>query len=226
MAPNTSIAWISKLETPFLSGPAVLIVTSVLCMLILGRWVRTACILSINANSSGQQYSTRTDILYVKGIFEIPGAVPFFGHLLKLGEDQATVCAKWWRQYQHFVFQIRLGNTRAVVFNSFDDIRRILIGHQSAVIDPPKLYTFHGVISSTQCFTIGSSPWGESTKNRRKAAGQALGRPAMRSYFPMFDLESYCIVRDFNAFSKNGADLISVRPFIQRYALNKTLILC
>lgn len=48
----------------------------------------------------------------------------------------------------------------------------------------------------------------------------------MRSYFDMFDLESYCIVRDFHSYSKNGADEISVRPFIQRYALNTTLTLC
>ncbi|KAK5953541.1 hypothetical protein OHC33_005485 [Knufia fluminis] len=202
-------AWISRLDTPSFAGPAVLTITTLLCLLTLGRW-----------------YSTRTDIPYIKGIPEIPGAIPFFGHLLKLSDDHATVCEQWWKQYRHSVFQIRLGNTRAVVFNSFDDVKRILIGHQSAVIDRPRLYTFHGVISSTQGFTIGSSPWDESTKNRRKAAGQALGRPAMRGYFPMFDLESYCIVRDFHAFSKNGADLISVRPFIQRYALNTTLTLC
>ena len=33
-----------------------------------------------------------------------------------------------------------------------------------AVIDRPTLYTFHGVISSTQGFTIGSSPWDDSCK--------------------------------------------------------------
>jgi phenylacetate 2-hydroxylase len=32
------------------------------------------------------------------------------------------------------------------------------------VIDRPTLYTFHGVISSTQGFTIGSSPWDDSCK--------------------------------------------------------------
>lgn len=124
------------------------------------------------------------------------------------------------------MFQIKLGNTRAVVINSFDDTKRMLVGHQSAVIDRPKLYTFHGVISSTQGFTIGTSPWDESAKNKRKAAGQALGRPAIKTYHDMFDLESYCIVRDFHAFSKAGAEEISVRPFIQRYALNTTLTLC
>ena len=171
-------------------------------------------------------WALSTVIPKIKGIPEVPGAIPIFGHLLKLGDDHATVCEKWWRQYGQSVFQIKLGNTRAVVVNSFDDARKMLVGHQSAVIDRPTLYTFHGVISSTQGFTIGSSPWDSSCKNKRKAAGQALGRPAMRGYFDMFDLESYCIVRDLHRDSKNGALEIEVRPYIQRYALNTTLTLC
>lgn len=113
-----------------------------------------------------------------------------------------------------------------MVINSFDDAKRMLVGHQSAVIDRPTLYTFHGVISSTQGFTIGSSPWDTSCSNKRKAAGAALGRPAMKGYFDMFDLESYCIVRDLHRDSKGGAVEISVRPYIQRFALNTTLTLC
>jgi phenylacetate 2-hydroxylase len=115
-----------------------------------------------------------------------------------------------------------------VVFNSFEACRDILVKHQNAVIDRPKLYTFHGVISSTQGFTIGSSPWDNSCKNKRKAAGTALSRPAMRGYYPMFDLESYCILRDLHRDSKaSNPDMeIDVRPYIQRYALNTTLTLC
>lgn len=44
------------------------------------------------------QVSTATDIPYIKGIPEIPGAMPIVGHLLKLGEDHATSCEKWWKQ--------------------------------------------------------------------------------------------------------------------------------
>ncbi|OAL38010.1 hypothetical protein AYO20_02843 [Fonsecaea nubica] len=172
------------------------------------------------------KWSTATDIPKIKGIPEIPGALPILGHLQQLGPDHATVCEGWWRKYRQSVFQIRLGNTRAVVVNSFEDARRMLVGHQNAVIDRPTLYTFHGVISTTQGFTIGSSPWDASCKNKRKAAGQALGRPAMRGYFDMFDLESYCIVRDIFRDSKNGKLEIGVRPYIQRYALNTTLTLC
>ncbi|KAJ9617214.1 hypothetical protein H2200_000935 [Cladophialophora chaetospira] len=172
------------------------------------------------------KWSTATDIPKIKGLPEIPGALPILGHLQQLGPDHATVCEGWWRQYRQSVFQIRLGNTRAVVVNSFQDVKQMLVGNQTAVIDRPTLYTFHGVISSTQGFTIGSSPWDESCKNKRKAAGQALGRPAMRGYFDMFDLESYCIVRDLFRDSKNGDFEISIRPYIQRYALNTTLTLC
>ncbi|KAK7216286.1 hypothetical protein V2G26_004289 [Clonostachys chloroleuca] len=172
------------------------------------------------------QAAFATDIPHIKGLPEIPGAVPIFGHLLSLGEDHASSCEKWWRQYNQSVFQIKLGNTRAVVVNSFDDCKKMLLGNQNAVIDRPKLYTFHGVISSTQGFTIGSSPWDESCKNKRKAAGTALGRPALRRYYPMFDLESYSILRDMKKDSNNGQIEIDVRPYIQRYALNTTLTLC
>ncbi|RMZ83371.1 hypothetical protein DV737_g1646, partial [Chaetothyriales sp. CBS 132003] len=171
-------------------------------------------------------WATATDIPRIDGLPEIPGAVPIFGHLLKLGEDHASVCEKWWRQYGNSVFQIKLGNTRAVVVSSFDDVRKMLVGNQSAVIDRPTLYTFHGVISSTQGFTIGSSPWDDSCKKKRKAAGQVLSRPSMRGYHDMFDLESFCIIRDLFGDSKNGALEVSVRPYIQRYALNTTLTLC
>uniref|UniRef100_A0A060SX55 ARAD1A10780p n=1 Tax=Blastobotrys adeninivorans TaxID=409370 RepID=A0A060SX55_BLAAD len=167
-----------------------------------------------------------TDIPYIKGIPQIPGALPVFGHLIQLGEDHASICEKWWRKYNWSVFQIKLGNTRAVVVNSFEDARKMVVGHQNALIDRPKLYTFHGVISSTQGFTIGSSPWDESCKNKRKAVGTALSRPSLKNYYDMFDLESYTILRDFDKDSKGGAVEIEVRPYIQRYALNTTLTLC
>ena len=171
-----------------------------------------------------------TDIPRIKGLPEIPGWLPVFGHLHLLGDDHASVCERWWRQYGQSVFQIRLGNTRAVVVNSFDDCRQMLLGpkNQNAIIDRPTLYTFHGVISSTKGFTIGSSPWDDSCRKKRKAAGTALGRPALRRYYPMFDLESYCIVRDLSHDTHGGdaAVEINVRPYLQRYALNTTLTLC
>ncbi|EMD61489.1 hypothetical protein GGP41_004096 [Bipolaris sorokiniana] len=169
---------------------------------------------------------THTDIPYIQGIPEIPGAFPVTGHLTQLGDDHATVCEKWWRQYGFSVFQIRLGNTRAVVVNSFEDCKKILVSNPQGLIDRPKLYTFHGLISSTQGFTIGSSPWDESCRNKRKAASTTLSKSMMKNYANMFDLESYYIVRDLQRDSKSGEVEVSIRPYIQRYALNTTLTLC
>lgn len=172
------------------------------------------------------QLTTRTDIPRIRNLPEIPGALPIAGHLLQLGDDHATVCEKWWRQYGHSVFQIRLGNTRAVVVNSFADCKKMLVNNSQALIDRPTLYTFHGVISSTKGFTIGSSPWDDSCRNKRKAASTTLSRAMMKNYSPMFDLESYCIARDLHRDSKGGQLEVSIRPYIQRYALNTTLTLC
>ena len=42
--------------------------------------------------AKSSQLLTVTDIPKIKGIPEIPGALPITGHLLELGEDHATVC--------------------------------------------------------------------------------------------------------------------------------------
>jgi len=41
------------------------------------------------------------------------------------------------------------------------------------------------VVSSTAGFTIGTSPWDDSCKRKRKAAATALNRPAVQSYVPI-----------------------------------------
>ena len=48
----------------------------------------------------------------------------------------------------------------------------------------------------------------------------------MKTYQPMFDLETYSIVRDLVRDSKGGETYLEVRPYLQRYALNTTLTLC
>lgn len=54
------------------------------------------------------RYFNRTDVPKIKGLPEIPG-VPIFGNLLQLGEQHATVAAKWAKKFGP-VFQVRMGN--------------------------------------------------------------------------------------------------------------------
>jgi phenylacetate 2-hydroxylase len=51
----------------------------------------------------------------------------------------------------------------------------------------------------------------------------------MRKYLPMFDLETFCVIRDYRkkALSINVREIeFNPRPFLQRFALNTTLTLC
>jgi phenylacetate 2-hydroxylase len=104
-------------------------------------------------------------------------------------------------------------------------VKHLWITNQSALISRPTLHTFHSVVSSSQGFTIGTSPWDESCKQRRKAAATALNRPAVQSYMPLIDLESNVSIKELLHDSKGGEVELDPRAYWQRYALNTSLTL-
>ncbi|KAK5276777.1 hypothetical protein LTR16_010705, partial [Cryomyces antarcticus] len=114
---------------------------------------------------------------------------------------------------------------RIIFANSFDSVKTLWISNQSALISRPTFHTFHTVVSSSQGFTIGTSPWDESCKQRRKAAATALNRPAVQSYMPIIDLEATTSIKEMLADSKNGKVDIDPNAYFQRYALNTSLTL-
>ncbi|RMD41081.1 hypothetical protein DV735_g4033, partial [Chaetothyriales sp. CBS 134920] len=170
------------------------------------------------------RYLNHTDTPKIKGLPEIPG-VPLFGNLLQLGQDHARVTAKWAKQYGWPVFQTRLGNRRIVFANTFDSVRHLWITNQSAMISRPMLYTFHSVVSTSQGFTIGTSPWDESCKRRRRVAATALNKPAVQSYMPFIDLESCLAISDLYKDSRGGEVELDPRKYFHRFALNTSLTL-
>ena len=109
--------------------------------------------------------------------------------------------------------------------NTFDSVKHLWITNQSALISRPTLHTFHTVVSSSQGFTIGTSPWDESCKQRRKAAATALNKPAVQSYMPIIDLESTVSIKEMIADTKGGTVDINPIAYYQRFALNTSLTL-
>lgn len=114
---------------------------------------------------------------------------------------------------------------RVVYVNSYDSVRHIWITHQSSLISRPMFHTFHSVVSSSQGFTIGTSPWDSSCKARRKAAGTALNRPAVQSYMPILDLESTASIKELLTDCMGGTNDIDPSPYFARFALNTSLTL-
>ncbi|KAF1994608.1 cytochrome P450 phenylacetate hydroxylase-like protein [Amniculicola lignicola CBS 123094] len=165
-----------------------------------------------------------TDTPKIKGIPEIPG-LPLFGSLYELGINHALVTKNWATKYGP-VFQVRMGNRRIVFANTFESVKHLWITNQSSLISRPTLHTFHTVVSSSQGFTIGTSPWDESCKQRRKAAATALNRPAVQTYMPLIDLESNVSIKELLHDSKGGIIDLDPRAYWQRYALNTSLTLC
>ncbi|KAL7782664.1 cytochrome P450 [Trichoderma ceciliae] len=164
-----------------------------------------------------------TDTPKVKGVPEIPG-IPIFGNLLQLGVDHARVAKKWASKHGP-VFQARLGNRRIIFVNSYESVKYFWVTHQSSLISRPTFHTFHSVVSSSQGFTIGTSPWDESCKRRRKAAATALNRPAVQSYMPILDLESTVSIKELLSDCRNGSQDVDPSPYMSRFALNTSLTL-
>jgi phenylacetate 2-hydroxylase len=163
----------------------------------------------------------RTDTPKIKGIPE-PRGWPILGNILQLGQEHAKNARALAKRLGP-VFQVRLGNRRIVYVNSFASVRHFWISNQSSLISRPKLYTFHSVVSTSQGFTIGTSPWDESCKRRRKAAATALNRPAVQTYMPIVDEESTASIKELVIDSKHGEIDIDPNAYFQRFALNTSL---
>ncbi|KAK4940469.1 hypothetical protein LTR10_019453 [Elasticomyces elasticus] len=168
----------------------------------------------------------RTDVPHIKSLPSVPG-LPMFGSLLQLGNSHPVAYQKLARRYGP-VYQVRLGNKRFVVANTFNSIRQLWIQNQSALNSRPVLHTFHDVLSSSQGFTIGTSPWDESCKRRRKAAAVAVNRSAVQSYTPHIDLESSATVRELTELVTSKEVVADIDPYhlFQRLALNMSLTVC
>ncbi|CAF0960248.1 unnamed protein product [Rotaria sordida] len=164
-----------------------------------------------------------TDAPKINGLPEAPGW-PIFGSLFQLKENHYFALLKLAKRLGP-VFQIRLGNKRIVVANSYDSIKDLWIKNQFSLISRPMLYTFHTVVSSSsQIFTIGTSPWDESCKRRRKATATALNKPAVQSYMPIVDIESYTVINEILKECEDGRIDINIIPHLKRFALNTTLM--
>lgn len=109
-----------------------------------------------------------------------PPGLPILGNYHQLSPDPAETLRQWSLTHGP-IYQVMLGNMPVVVLNSMQACRDIFLGQGHATLDRPRLYTFHGVLSSVAS-SIGTNAWNESTKRRRKVAATAMNRPAVGSY--------------------------------------------
>jgi len=156
--------------------------------------------------------------------FTGPTGLPLVGNIHQIRVNAAEQYRLWSQKYGP-VYQIMLGNIPVIVINSAASAREIFGANSQALSSRPEFYTFHKVVSSTAGTTVGTSPFSESLKRRRKGAASALNKPSIATYIPHINTETLSFVREFLEYGANGTKLVDPMPMIQRLSLSLALTL-
>ncbi|KAL4959835.1 cytochrome P450 [Aspergillus stella-maris] len=156
--------------------------------------------------------------------FKGPSGLPLIGNLAQIRKNAAEQYRIWSKTYGP-VYQIQLGNIPVIVINSAATAK-VLLGHNAqALSSRPEFYTFHKIVSNTAGTTIGTSPYSDSLKRRRKGAASALNRPSVESYVSHLDVESKAFVAELYKYGNGGKAPVDPMAMIQRLSLSLALTL-
>lgn len=172
-----------------------------------------------------------------------PTGRPIVGNLWQIHKKDAPEQYRQWAKKYGPVYQIQLGNIPVLVVNSAAAAKTIFNQNSHATSSRPEFYTFHKVsfihpwiscsrnnidikiISDTAGTTLGTSPWSESTKRRRKAVATAVNRPAVASYIPHLDRESRGFLSDALQYGDFGKQGVNPMPLFLRMNMSIGLTL-
>ncbi|RMD39809.1 hypothetical protein DV735_g5315, partial [Chaetothyriales sp. CBS 134920] len=149
---------------------------------------------------------------------------PIVGNIPQIQSNAAEQYRRWSEQYGP-VFQIMLGNVPVIVVNSAKSAREIFGANSQALASRPEFYTFHKIVSSTAGTTIGTSPFSDSLKRRRKGAASALNKPSIATYIDHIDIETRDFLKEFLRYGAAGTKKVDPMPMIQRLSLSLALTL-
>ncbi|KAF9879650.1 3-hydroxyphenylacetate 6 hydroxylase [Colletotrichum karsti] len=157
-------------------------------------------------------------------MFNGPTGFPLIGNLWQVRHDAAEKYREWAKEYGA-VYQVQLGNLPVLIINTAA-AAKVILGHNSqATASRPELYTFHKLVANTAGTTIGTSPYNESLKRRRKGAASALNRPAIETYVPHLDLETKEFLKDILNYGQSGKKPVYPMPMVQRLSLSLAVTL-
>ncbi|KAJ5895503.1 hypothetical protein N7495_007194 [Penicillium taxi] len=159
----------------------------------------------------------------IKGL-KGPVGLPIVGNLLDINKSYTAEKYRQWSLKYGPVYQIQLGNSTVVIVNAAEDAKTLFLNQTSSLISRPLFHIFHKLVTKDVA-SIGTSPWNESCKNRRKAAAASLNRPKVQSYEPLIIRETADFIGDLTVDSRNGAVDVDFADAIQRLSLNTVMSL-
>ncbi|KAM0084069.1 hypothetical protein ACKRZS_003711 [Fusarium odoratissimum] len=159
--------------------------------------------------------------------FDGPKRLPIVGNLHQLRSNAAEKYREWAKTYGP-VYQIQLDNIPILLVNSAAATRTVFGTNSSATASRPEFYTFHKALFRHALLhgtTIGTAPYNESLKRRRKGVASALNRPAVETYIPHLDLETKDFIAEAYKFGNAGTAEVDPLPLVQRLSLSLALTL-
>ncbi|KAB8075064.1 cytochrome P450 [Aspergillus leporis] len=153
-----------------------------------------------------------------------PRGLPLIGNIAQIRKNAAEQYRIWSKTYGP-VYQIQLGNIPIIIVNSAATAKAIFGQNAQALSSRPEFYTFHKIVSNTAGTTIGTSPYSDSLKRRRKGAASALNRPSVDSYVSHLDVESKAFVAELLKYGDSGKAPVDPMATIQRLSLSLALTL-
>jgi phenylacetate 2-hydroxylase len=159
----------------------------------------------------------------VVGIPEVPGALPFIGHLKPLGgrerKGDTVVFSRWGHQIGSDIFQIRLGSQRAIIVNTWPMIKELWLDQSSALADRSWQPGFIDKLG----IDISSSPLTPTIKKCRGAAMKALGKPMWPSYYPLLEPSSVDICQMIHHNGNGGDVSVDLYPYFRQVIFDLSL---
>ncbi|KAG7881212.1 hypothetical protein KL938_003342 [Ogataea parapolymorpha] len=170
----------------------------------------------------------------IKNLPSIPCWIPIWGNLSILFPQahnyEQSPCSRFAELAQKHgdVFQVRLGTRTVVVANSYDSILQLWCYHNIRNNNSrPILHTFHGVLSQSKVFTVGTTPFGESyLKSRKYMSSRLLNESSNRKYnSSIIDKEATKLVRYVLSRTTDGVVEMDITRDCQYFHLGVALIL-
>lgn len=87
------------------------------------------------------------------------------------------------------------------------------------------LFNRRQILSDTAGTTIGTSPYSESLKRRRKGAAAALNKPSVQTYISHLDVETKDFIAELKKYGRDGDVPIDPMQMCQRLSLSLALTL-
>ncbi|PLB49817.1 cytochrome P450 [Aspergillus steynii IBT 23096] len=152
-----------------------------------------------------------------------PQGLPVIGNLRQVTQSFSAEQYRQWSEKYGPVYQVQLGNIPVVIVNTADSAKSLFLNQSSALISRPLFHVLHKTVSKSVA-SIGTSPWDESCKFRRKLAAGALNRPKVQSYEPIILLETREFIQELLQASCENTE-VEFKPTVHRLSLNLVLTL-